>query len=338
MHTCRSFGNCYSLGQLVAFLGADHFAARLRPVKRATLTLVLGSALACQAARAEPTSTPAPEAATSELPAAETSASLIDGAWIQGQSSDLADDPRIVIVEQFATWCEPCVDQLPHLARLQAEHPTDLRVIGISSEAREVVARFVDTHALTHDVVAEATLGYGAAVPYAYVIHAREVVWHGHPSAVDGVVDALLAGTWTEELARLSRELPVLVDDYFDRALAGDAAAAAAIEPLFFEEAVVDPWTQSDIARAILTGLPESSDGNALALRLAERSVARTQRRDWTCLTTLALALAVVGDDQAEAHARDAIAECRAAGEDHCASLERMLRQVIDAREPSRRG
>lgn len=48
----------------------------------------------------------------------------------------------IVIVNLFATWCEPCIGEIPYLNDLQKKHKEDLLVIGI----------------LTHDTIAPSEL------------------------------------------------------------------------------------------------------------------------------------------------------------------------------------
>ena len=40
---------------------------------------------------------------------------------------------RVVIINLWATWCAPCVAELPHFDRLQAEHPDDVAVLAIHS-------------------------------------------------------------------------------------------------------------------------------------------------------------------------------------------------------------
>ncbi|MGE3147497.1 MAG: TlpA disulfide reductase family protein [Pseudorhodoplanes sp.] len=64
------------------------------------------------------------------------------------QPVSLSDiDSEIVIVHFFATWCEPCRDELPALTRLVSRSaPAQLRVISISVAEVDIrVRRFVET-------------------------------------------------------------------------------------------------------------------------------------------------------------------------------------------------
>lgn len=57
---------------------------------------------------------------------------------------------RVVLVNLWATWCSPCLKEIPELIRLQAEHdPEDLLVMGISLDTDQPEAQvraFRDEH------------------------------------------------------------------------------------------------------------------------------------------------------------------------------------------------
>ena len=61
-----------------------------------------------------------------------------------------------VLVNFWATWCAPCLEELPELAALHNAHKdTDLIVIGIAMEypSTKVVLDFLKTHPLPYPVV-----------------------------------------------------------------------------------------------------------------------------------------------------------------------------------------
>ena len=54
---------------------------------------------------------------------------------------------RVVLVNLWATWCGPCVREMPDLARLADRYAgMGLTVVALSDEPRETVAPFADTH------------------------------------------------------------------------------------------------------------------------------------------------------------------------------------------------
>ena len=59
---------------------------------------------------------------------------------------------RAVILDYWATWCGPCVREIPHLQKVTDEFPQDLVVIGISSESMSVLQKFARAKALRYQV------------------------------------------------------------------------------------------------------------------------------------------------------------------------------------------
>lgn len=65
----------------------------------------------------------------------------------QGQPTDLSRlKAPVVVVNLWATWCGPCVTEMPTLARLQAEFPGQVLVVPISMDGpkdREKARAFI---------------------------------------------------------------------------------------------------------------------------------------------------------------------------------------------------
>ncbi len=80
--------------------------------------------------------------------------SLID---IQGKEHRLADyRGKWVLVNFWATWCPPCLSEIPELSSLHDAHKDrDLVVIGIAmdSGSRKKVADFSQAHGISYPVV-----------------------------------------------------------------------------------------------------------------------------------------------------------------------------------------
>ncbi len=59
---------------------------------------------------------------------------------------------RGVILDYWATWCGPCIREIPHLQKLADEFPQDLVVIGVSSENMPVVQKFASAKSIRYTI------------------------------------------------------------------------------------------------------------------------------------------------------------------------------------------
>ena len=113
---------------------------------------------------------------------------------LQGNEISLADHRgRPVVVDFWATWCPPCVQQIPVLNAFQAAHYGEVTVLGIAVDSRgiEAVAPFATEHGIQYPVlIGDESLAqeYGAfGFPSLYVI------------APDGSIATNHVGVITEE-------------------------------------------------------------------------------------------------------------------------------------------
>jgi len=76
---------------------------------------------------------------------------------IQGKTHRLADyRGKWLLVNYWATWCPPCLDEIPELVSLHnAHHEKDLQVIGIAIESgsEKKVADFAKAHGISYPIV-----------------------------------------------------------------------------------------------------------------------------------------------------------------------------------------
>ena len=87
---------------------------------------------------------------------------------MDGQTFKLSDfSGRRVIVDYWATWCSPCIDEIPHFNKLRSAIPEDeLALVGISSESESTVKEFLLKHDLGYQVAASEDL----PSPYSNII------------------------------------------------------------------------------------------------------------------------------------------------------------------------
>lgn len=112
---------------------------------------------------------------------------------LDGRPVSLADFAgRVVLVDFWATWCEPCKQQIPVLNQFHRRHP-EVTVLGVSVDAggREAVAPFAAEHGIEYPVL----LGSESL--------ARDFGVPGFPALVvvdaDGRLDSLHLGVITPE-------------------------------------------------------------------------------------------------------------------------------------------
>lgn len=126
--------------------------------------------------------------------------------FLQGDPVDAIEPGQIYVIEFWGTWCKPCRENMPHLAKLQARYGERVKIIGVSSESRSEVKQFLDTehpldvgktmgqvadYRIAIDEQDQTTQNYmGAAgvsaIPCAFLIDREsKISWIGHPADID---------------------------------------------------------------------------------------------------------------------------------------------------------
>lgn len=109
----------------------------------------------------------------------------------KGRTSVADFKGEVLLVECFATWCAPCVAQMPHLSKLTEEYgKKGFNVLSISNEPRETVLQFF-TQLNTTDVTYTMGCGGGTqnypapGIPKGFLIGVDgKVLWEGHPASL----------------------------------------------------------------------------------------------------------------------------------------------------------
>lgn len=93
---------------------------------------------------------------------------------------------KVVVLNLWATWCGPCIEEMPHLNRIQKEFKDKgVTVLAISDETKEEILPYLEENNF------EINFGYSSEVPYF-----KEVL--GRPSTYiidrEGIVREVFVG------------------------------------------------------------------------------------------------------------------------------------------------
>ncbi|HNQ26505.1 MAG TPA: TlpA disulfide reductase family protein [Aquaticitalea sp.] len=104
---------------------------------------------------------------------------LSDYSWILADDSGEQFDfesakGRVVVLNFWATWCPPCVAEMPSIAQLYASYKDEVLFLLVTDEKDEIIARFKERHGYTFPVFRPLTAlpkGLEArSIPKTYVI------------------------------------------------------------------------------------------------------------------------------------------------------------------------
>ena len=148
--------------------------------------------------------------------------------WVKGSAVDPAKGGgnEIYLVEFWATWCGPCIAQIPHTNELQQKYEKQgLRVVALTSPGQQQqrlddVKRFVQAQGdkmnytigfdRTEDTATNYMLAAGAnGIPYAFVIGKDgKIAWQGYlpDPQMDRVVEQVIAGKFDAAAAKAAAE------------------------------------------------------------------------------------------------------------------------------------
>ena len=128
---------------------------------------------------------------------------------------------HVVVVEFWATWCGPCLQNMPHLSELQQQYSSEVQFIGVTDEDEQTVTEFLDSegeegktwreilsYTIAVDYNAQTSSNFMQAarrqgIPCAFVINqSGQVAWIGHPAEIESPLEKIVQGTWDIEKAQ----------------------------------------------------------------------------------------------------------------------------------------
>jgi thiol-disulfide isomerase/thioredoxin len=130
-----------------------------------------------------------------------------------GQTVTLSSfEGRAILLNLWATWCVPCLDEMPELEELQFQYdPTILSVVGISIDDTppSMVHAFLEKNSITYTMLmadGEALLDalhLPPGIPHTILLDDNGLVsgyWRGRFHPFDPDIEALIASTVSKQL------------------------------------------------------------------------------------------------------------------------------------------
>lgn len=111
---------------------------------------------------------------------------------------------KVVILNFWASWCEPCKTEMPHFQTYYEQHQKDVEILAVNFTKKDQVnhvKKFVEQHELTFpillDETGETSMMYGAfALPTTIIIDRQGQIAH----EILGPLDETLLAEYIEPL------------------------------------------------------------------------------------------------------------------------------------------
>ena len=161
-----------------------------------------------------PTVAEAPPASTTEQEQERAPARQLADTLPDFTLANLAGEPQSIktfggkpmLINFWATWCGPCLREIPMLKQLQAARP-DIQIVGIAIDKPEPVEKFAGEHALSYPILVGQSQAWEAAAALGVDVFAL-------PFTVFTGADGALLGVHTGELhAEHLADFQAVIDD-----------------------------------------------------------------------------------------------------------------------------
>ena len=138
------------------------------------------------------------------------------GQWVKGEPVKEFESGKVYVIENWATWCGPCIAAIPHVTEIQKKY-ADKGLIVIGQNVWETatpaeVEAFVDKmgEKMDYRVVMDEPSGQEGhmaktwlaaagqdGIPCAFVVDQKgHIAWIGHPMSMEPVIQKVLEGKY----------------------------------------------------------------------------------------------------------------------------------------------
>jgi thiol-disulfide isomerase/thioredoxin len=139
--------------------------------------------------------------------------------WVKGTPVETLDPSKVYVVEFWATWCGPCIRNIPHLTELQKKYKDQVQFIGVSiwednvppeegqtylsrveafvkemGERMDYTVAFGGDHGTMADTWMKAANQPG--IPAAFIVKEGKIAWIGHPARMDEDLADIVSGKY----------------------------------------------------------------------------------------------------------------------------------------------
>lgn len=127
---------------------------------------------------------------------------------LAGEQQSIRSWPdKPLLINFWATWCAPCLREIPMLKELQAERP-DLQIVGIAIDKPDLVAKFADDIEFNYPVLIGENEAWAAAAALGVNIYALPfTVFTGGDGSILGVHTGELHAEHLENFRTVAADL-----------------------------------------------------------------------------------------------------------------------------------
>jgi len=182
-----------------------------------------------------------------KLKAGDTAPSLKIKKWVQGTPIPKIEKGKVYVFEFWATWCGPCIANMPHLSELAKKYEGKVTITGVdvwednydkNTDPAVLVELFMKKNPgrMTYNVCIDDKNAMGNSwlkaagqngIPSSFIIDREgKIAWIGHPYYMEPILEKVVDGTFN--LATYTAEQKALKD----AEAAKDAPNLAILKPL----------------------------------------------------------------------------------------------------------